>query len=231
MKRSEINSIMLSSNAFIRDQGFYLPPFAYWNIQDWQSKCGEGSEIVENHLGWDITDFGLSNFQKIGLFLFTLRNGNPNLKAHPFRKTYAEKIMVVEDGQLTPLHFHRSKMEDIINRGGGQLKLRLYPASQEEGLVTKGEVIVKVDGCARRITAGEVTTLSPGESITIETYCYHEFWGEGRVLVGEVSMVNDDLQDNRFLQTVGRFPSIEEDVEPLYLLVNDYEKYFYSARE
>ncbi|MFA7141628.1 MAG: D-lyxose/D-mannose family sugar isomerase, partial [Proteiniphilum sp.] len=35
-----------------------------------------------------------------------------------------------------------------------------------------------------------------------------------------------DTADNRFNETVGRFPKIEEDEEPIHLLVSDYEKYF-----
>ena len=226
MKRSEINAIIRSADAFIRAHGFFLPPFAYWTVEDWQEKGEEVSEIVENALGWDITDFGLGDFARIGLFLFTLRNGNPKNLASGNGKLYAEKIMVVEDGQLTPLHFHWSKMEDIINRGGGKLKLRLYPAGEDESLVRTGEVTFSMDGCRRSIKAGEVVTLEPGESITLEQHCYHEFWGEGKVLTGEVSLVNDDNTDNRFFQPIGRFPTIEEDEEPLYLLVGDYNKYY-----
>jgi len=44
-------------------------------------------------------------------------------------------------------------------------------------------------------------------------------------VVGEVSMVNDDHHDNFFYDEVGRFPEILEDVEPAYLLVNDYSKF------
>jgi D-lyxose ketol-isomerase len=226
MKRSEINTIIRSADAFIRSKGFYLPPFAYWTVQDWQKKGVEVDEIVENKLGWDITDFGLGNFAKTGLFLFTIRNGSPKNLASGSGKLYAEKIMVVEDGQLTPLHFHWSKMEDIINRSGGKLKLRLYPAAADESLVKTGEVSFSVDGSRRVIAAGGIVTLEPGESITLEQRCYHEFWGEGRVLVGEVSLVNDDNKDNRFHQPVGRFPTIEEDEEPLHLLVGDYERYY-----
>jgi D-lyxose ketol-isomerase len=57
---------------------------------------------------------------------------------------------------------------------------------------------------------------------------YHRFYGEpgkGKVLVGEVSMVNDDTSDNCFLEPVGRFPVINEDVPPLHLLVSDYQKF------
>ena len=55
---------------------------------------------------------------------------------------------------------------------------------------------------------------------------YHRFYGvEAPVLVGEVSTVNDDTNDNFFYNPVGRFPDIEEDEKPLYLLATDYEKY------
>ena len=226
MKRSEINNIIKSADDFIRAQGFYLPPFAYWKPADWQTKGDAVSEIVENALGWDITDFGIGDFNKFGLFLFTLRNGSLKSLASRTGKLYAEKIMVVEDGQTTPLHFHWHKMEDIINRGGGNLKLRLYPASANEDLVRTGELKISVDGSRRSMSAGDVVTLKPGESITLEQHCYHEFWGEGRVLVGEVSLVNDDKRDNRFFQSIGRFPTITEDEEPLFLLVSDYGKYY-----
>ena len=46
------------------------------------------------------------------------------------------------------------------------------------------------------------------------------------MLVGEVSLVNDDDTDNRFLEPVGRFPAIEEDEPPLYLLTQDYARYY-----
>ena len=46
-----------------------------------------------------------------------------------------------------------------------------------------------------------------------------------KVLVGEVSSVNDDSADNCFFETIGRFPTIVEDEAPLYLLVNDYSTF------
>ena len=60
------------------------------------------------------------------------------------------------------------------------------------------------------------------------TGMYHRYYGEsgkGKVLVGEVSMVNDDAADNFFYETIGRFPVIEEDEAPLHLLVSDYKKF------
>ena len=225
MKRSEVNAIIRDADTFIRARGFHLPPFAYWSPRDWAVRGKEAREIVENKLGWDITDFGSGDYRKTGLFLFTVRNGNPdNLKTMQ-GKIYAEKIMVVDVDQVTPLHFHWGKMEDIINRGGGNLVIQLHNSTPEDGLADS-EVTVRMDGITRVVKAGGIVTLSPGESITLATRLYHKFWGKGgRVLVGEVSVVNDDDRDNRFYQATGRFPSIEEDEPPLYLLCTDYARY------
>lgn len=225
MKRSEINRIMRSAEEFIRGRGFFLPPFAYWTPEDWQGKGPEVAEIVENGLGWDITDFGQGGFERFGLFLFTVRNGN--LNADQGGKDYAEKLMIVEEGQVTPMHFHWSKTEDIINRGGGELAIQLYNATEDEELDTETDVHVSMDGVRRVLPAGGVVRLSPGESITLVRGMYHKFWGEGgRVLVGEVSSVNDDYTDNRFREQIDRYPVIEEDQPPLYLLVVDYPRYY-----
>jgi D-lyxose ketol-isomerase len=175
-------------------------------------------------LGWDITDFGSANFPRCGLTLFTIRNGN---LARGDKKTYAEKIMIVREEQETPTHFHWSKMEDIINRGGGNLVLQLWASTPGEEL-SKDAFRVQVDGVTRQLNAGESVVLAPGESICLEQGLYHRFFGErgkGTVLVGEVSAVNDDNTDNRFLVPAGRFPAIEEDEAPLHLLVNDYARY------
>jgi hypothetical protein len=48
MKRSEINAILREAAQFIRQHGFYLPPFAYWTPAGWKSKGEEAREIVEN---------------------------------------------------------------------------------------------------------------------------------------------------------------------------------------
>ncbi|MBN1811561.1 MAG: D-lyxose/D-mannose family sugar isomerase [Anaerolineae bacterium] len=229
MKRSEINSIMCQADAFIHERGFYLPPFAYWTPEEWRAKGEEVREIVENGLGWDITDFGKGDYEKYGLFLFTIRNGNPDNWQTMQGKLYAEKIMIVGVDQETPMHFHWSKSEDIINRGGGKLVIQLYNATPDEDLA-ETDVTVSTDGVERVVRAGDTVVLSPGESITLPTRLYHKFWGaESRVLVGEVSMVNDDRTDNCFHEPTGRFPEIAEDEPPLYLLCNDYGRYYRFA--
>jgi D-lyxose ketol-isomerase len=225
MKRSEINALMADADQFLREHRFLLPPFAYWKPDEWADKRATASEIVECGMGWDITDFGRGDYANCGLFLFTLRNGRlENLKVGQ-GKVYAEKVLIVGEGQVTPMHFHWIKTEDIINRGGGKLAVKLYNSTEEGGLADT-PILVRLDGVERTLPAGEIVRLAPGESITLTPGLYHEFWGEeGRVLVGEVSSVNDDHTDNRFHESVGRFPTIEEDEPPLYLLVGDYEKY------
>ena len=227
MKRSEINTIMRSASSFIHECGLFLPPFASWSAADWQAKGVEVREIVEHRLGWDVTDFGSGDFARRGLFLFTIRNGHP---ARPQSKPYAEKLLIVQEGQVTPLHFHWKKTEDIINRGGGALAVKLYNSRPDEGVDDQTNVHVSMDGVARVVPPGGVVELRPGESITLTPYLYHEFWGVGgRVLVGEVSSVNDDATDNRFYEPIGRFPTIEEDEPPLHLLCTDYARYYLAG--
>ena len=120
------------------------------------------------------------------------------------------------------MHFHRVKMEDIINRGGGNLVVQLYNSTPDQGL-DSSDVIVNTDGLKHTIQAGGKVILHPGESITIPQYCYHTFWSEeSRTLVGEVSLVNDDNLDNRFYEQMDRFSTVEEDEKPFRLLVSDY---------
>ena len=217
MKRSEINRIMRDAADFAREKGFLLPPFAFWSQEDWADKGEEYNELRENQLGWDITDFGSGDYTKVGLLMFTIRNGN-------FQRPDAEKLLIVEEGQVTPYHFHYKKMEDIINRGGGNLIVKLYNSTPDEKFADT-PVTVRMDGRRYQVPAGSEITVHPGESITLTSGMYHTFWGEsgkGKILVGEVSKVNDDRVDNRFYEPVGRFPEIEEDEPPLYLLGMDY---------
>jgi len=229
MKRSEINRLIEDALQFFDEMNFNLPPWSDWSPEQWKKRGNSCEEVVLNQLGWDLTDFGSEDFNSVGLLLFTLRNGNPQRD----RKPYAEKIMIVQEGQVTPMHFHWSKMEDIINRGGGNLMIQLYPSDKEGGFGTDS-FQVNMDGMIRVLNPGDWVRLRPGESITLTRGLYHQFEGEresGKVLVGEVSAVNDDHTDNRFYEPAGRFPDIEEDEAPRYLLVGDYENYIVHTWE
>jgi len=223
MKRSEVNSIISGLEKFFADNKFMLPVWAAWKPEDWKGKYDICYEIIDNKLGWDITDFGSGDFNRVGLSLFTIRNGNWDKKD----KMYCEKIMVADEEQETPMHYHWAKTEDIINRGGGNLVMELYNATDDDKL-SPGPVTVSIDGVLTTVEAGKPLILKPGQSICLKSRLYHRFYGEkgkGKVLIGEVSLVNDDAKDNRFYEEIGRFPEIDEDVKPYRLLVNDYEKY------
>lgn len=222
MKRSEINAALREMEQMVREYRFALPPFCGFTPEEWAEKGHDYDEIRDNMLGWDITDYGMGDFDKMGFSLITLRNGN--LKLDQYTKTYAEKLLYIKEGQYSPMHFHWSKMEDIINRGGGNVLITVYN-STEDGQFADTDVTVHSDGRTYTVPAGTRVRLTPGESITIQPYLYHDFHveeGTGAVLLGEVSMCNDDENDNRFYEPIGRFPTIEED-EPAYrLLCNEY---------
>ncbi|WGW04566.1 D-lyxose/D-mannose family sugar isomerase [Tropicibacter oceani] len=222
MKRSRINQIIRESDAFIRSHGYSLPPFAYFTPGELRN--APHAQIKERRMGWDITDYGDGNFDEMGLFLFTTRNGLNKDLGRKSAMLYAEKIMISREDQLSPMHRHDIKVEDIINRGGGDLVLKLYKADTKGEIDHEAKVEVMCDGLVRRIDGGGLLKLKPGESVTLYPDTWHAFWGErGDVLIGEVSTVNDDVTDNIFAKPIGRFANVEEDEEPLHLLVSDYD--------
>ena len=224
MKRSEINKALKEMESFINEYKFALPPFCHFTPEEWQSKGQDYDEIRDNMLGWDITDYGQGDFDKVGFSLITIRNGNLAMK-EKYSKKYAEKLLYLREEQYAPLHFHWSKMEDIINRGGGNILITVYNSTPDEQLDKVSDVTVHLDGRKVVVPAGTKVRLTPGESIAVQQYMYHDFAvekGTGPVLLGEVSECNDDNVDNRFYESVGRFPEIEEDEPPYKLLCNEY---------
>ncbi len=223
MKRTRVNEIIADSDAFIRSHGYVLPPFAYWTPE----RMGQARDtaIVRHRCGWDITDYGRGSFETMGLFLFTTRNGDARDLTRGRGMLYAEKIMISRREQISPLHRHDVKAEDIINRGGGTLVIELYAPRPDGSVDREAPVEVPVDGEIRRFSAGDRLMLAPGESVTLLPGIWHAFWAEGAdVLIGEVSTVNDDLTDNIFDEPIGRFSTIEEDAQPTHLLVADYDR-------
>jgi len=221
MKRSEINKVIKEFESLLAEYRFALPEFCHFTPEDWKTKGHEYDEIRDNMLGWDVTDYGEGNYDNKGIALITIRNGNVNNPK--YTKTYAEKIIMCREGQVAPMHFHWNKMEDIINRGGGDVVFHLYNATKGDEVLDTTDVEINKDGRKYFVKAGEDVVLKPGESMTLYPYYYHEFVvRSSTALIGEVSMCNDDNTDNRFLEPLGRFPTIEED-EPAYrLLCNEY---------
>lgn len=226
MTRERINQVIRDMEKLIKEQGFHMPPFASWTSEEWKRAGQEYDEIRDNRLGWDITDFGLGKFDEVGFSLFTIRNGNQKM-AETYKKTYAEKLLMLYEGQTAAMHYHANKMEDIINRGGNDVYITVYNGTPEETMLDT-EVAVRSDGKFEMVPAGTKVCLKPGQSITITPYMYHDFIvpkSGGAVLLGEVSMCNDDENDNYFYnKEVGRFPVVEENEPPYRLLCTEYPK-------
>jgi D-lyxose ketol-isomerase len=229
MKRSEVNRSIEIAKRVFSTLGLHLPSFAFWTAEDWKFRGHEADEIRRAMLGWDVTDFGQNQFKEIGRTLFTLRNGYR--RENGLTKLYAEKFILDPPNQKPPLHFHRSKMEDIINRGGGNIQIRLF-ASTPEGKCSTDPFTARIDGVTQNLAAGTVVRLAPGQSICLPPRLIHQFWGEEGTGInidgvtysvsGEVSSVCDDWNDNCFLDPVERFPKIEEDEPRRHYLCHEY---------
>jgi D-lyxose ketol-isomerase len=190
MKRSAINRAYHEAVACFARNGWALPPKPKW----------------------DITDFGLGDFDRIGLVLV-------NLAEEP---QYCEKLMFARRGQATPCHAHGRKKEDIICRAG-ELTLRLWPVKPSPGVSLPGTFTGRIDGASAEVPTGRDIALAAGSRVTIEPGIWHSFWpSSGECVIGEVSTKNDDIGDNFFLDLgVGRFSAIEEDVQPEVRLITD----------
>ena len=222
--RSDINAAIDRAKSAFRDNGFHLPPFAFWTQEDWRDRGVECDEIRVCKLGWDVADFGSGAFERIGLVAFTHRNGHCAIER--YRKTaYCEKIMMVGEDQRTPMHCHAVKQEDIICRSGGDLVCQVFNRREDGRLDDAALVAVTLDGVFHRTPAGHHFIIRPGQSIRLTPFVYHEFYAEpglGTAIIGEVSTVSDDTNDNLFLDTPARFPAIVEDEPPKHLLCTDY---------
>ena len=216
MKRSRINAAIRKAETQLAEYHWLMPDFASWTPDDHRTNTARHAWLAQRQIGWDVTDFGLGNFEKQGLVLFCVRNGIAGL---PGERPYAEKLLFVEPDQVTPFHAHMVKLEDIIVRGGGTLCIEFSEAGKVEP--AHGEPLVEtvlIDGI-KEPAYGRVHKLRLGQSITIPRGLQHSFWGEGgSVFAAEVSQSNDDKKDNFFRDGIGRFSQIEED-EPAYRLL------------
>lgn len=223
MKRSRINDIITESDEMMRRFGFVMPPFAYWSPETFKARKDQARNVIDARCGWDITDYGAGDYDAMGLFLFTLRNGRLADLQRGGGMCYAEKLLISKQDQLSPMHTHILKAEDIINRGGATLVVELYGSDDSGNFAEDQGGTVFCDGIETPYAAGQKLRLAPGESVTLMPGDWHAFWGEGGdVLIGEVSTVNDDEKDNIFRASIGRFANVEEDVDPKHLLVSDY---------
>jgi len=192
MKRSEVNSAVNMAKNHFEKHNWNLPPSPRW----------------------DVTDFGLGEFDRFGLVLVNLTE----------EQEYCEKIMFAKKGQTTPAHAHKVKKEDIICREGTlciQCWKDYYANGNGNGKSLTFEL--KLNGEYKTFKNGETVELKPGERLTITQHIYHEFYpSSDYCIIGEVSTANDDENDNYFINPmIGRFSEILEDEQPAVKLVSD----------
>lgn len=226
MKRSEIEAAIRRAKMTVKEQGLYLPDFADWSMDEWRTRAPEADTVIRTMRGWDVTTFGHDRFDEMGAVLFTIRNGTPDGR---YGCPYAEKLILMREGQELPNHYHAVKTEDIINRGGGVLVIRVYNSLPDGSVDRNGDVRILTDGMERTVPAGTDVEITHGNSMTIYPGLYHLFrakQGCGDIIVGEVSSVNDDRTDNYFEVTRSRFIPVEEDTEITVPLCNEYGKLF-----
>ena len=101
MKRSEVNKALRELEAMCQKYRCYLPPFCHFTPEEWETKGHEYDEVRDCCLGWDITDYGQGNFDKIGFSLITIRNGSQTMR-EKYPKVYAEKLLFLKEGQYSP---------------------------------------------------------------------------------------------------------------------------------
>ena len=220
MKRSEINFAINKAKQIMEDYSWTLPIWGYWTKKEYEENPKIRKYLKEHQMGWDVTDFGKGMFKQQGITLFCIRNG---IQGKSEDKPYAEKLLFMYEGQEIPYHSHKVKLEDIINRGGGDLALEFVEVDNNLQEINN-DILVSVDGEEKTIKPHEPLILKRGQSVTVERNIYHKFYaakGTGMVMAGEVSQVNDDNNDNYFLETVGRFSKIEEDEEAIHPLWNE----------
>jgi len=188
MKRSAINHLVSSAEQCYLAHGWALPP---------QPR-------------WDVTDFGLGDWQKFGLILV-------NLAEEP---EYCEKLMYARKGMVTPAHAHKKKKEDIIARWG-RLAVQVWAGHPDQASGKSLRVPVNYE--PREVLSGTVLEIEAGSRVTLVPGVYHEFYPlTDECIIGEVSTANDDLHDNFFVNpNIGRYPGIEEDEPVLVRLISE----------
>ena len=208
MYRSKVNLIIRESIENLNKNKFKLPQWSEWKIDKWKKNLDLCKKISLFQLGWDITDFGTNNFEKVGLVLFSLRNGSTKVKESI---PYAEKLMIMRPGQRIPYHFHKLKKEDIINRYGGILELGAYNYKLNKSKSLK----ITIDYEVKNIIQKKIFSLKEGQSVTLFPKIYHFFQSSKKnkdlLILGEVSTINDDNNDNYFSEKNPRFNKIIED--------------------
>jgi D-lyxose ketol-isomerase len=225
MKRSQVNRAIHEAHELFTRLGFPLPEWASWSPEHWQGVGPEADEIRKHGLGWMVTDFGSGDFEHCGLTIFVVSSGLWVPGGPTVGQPYAEKYFMVLPGQVTPDHFHIEKDETLKVLKGGRLEVELSWPTPDGRSLSSDDVNVTVDSISRKIPAGGLITLEPGQRVHFPRRLAHLFrgrQGDGKVFAGELSTPNDDKTDNIFPGRDVTSKPIVEDEPPAFVLLNEY---------
>ena len=165
-------------------------------------------------LGWDITDFGMGDFDKVGFSLITLRNGNVFMDK--YTKPYAEKLLYMKEGQSAAMHFHWNKMED--SRLCATMKVYHYLSTRTPyvvGDMVKGRVYEISD------RFGVFVAVDDKYSALIPAREAKGKYRPGKILELRVSEVKEDGKMN-VTDRQKAYLQINEDAENVLEVINEF---------
>ena len=109
----------------------FLPPFCHFTPEEWKTKGHEYNEVRDCMLGWDITDYGLGDFDKVGMSLITIRNGNRAMQ-DKYPKVYAEKLLYMKEGQYSPKDVYKRQEQHLLSQQN-ERRLRHRTRTRQHG--------------------------------------------------------------------------------------------------
>ena len=176
-------------------------------LRTWKEHAGQLDTIRKVMLGWDVTDFGMDDFDRIGAGALHRAQRQASWTAS-VGVPFCEKYIVMRDGQRLPKHYHVSQ-----ERGHHQpppaapLRVLLWNVDPATGKELETDVHVYMDGILHTYGPGEEILVYPGNSISLAPYMAHIFGPQAGtdLIAGEVSAINDDNTDNYFLEDTRRF--------------------------
>ena len=229
MKRSRINEILREGDAFIRSFGYVMPPFAYWSPEELRARKPRASSR-RGSAGTSPTT-GKTSSTNSACSCSQSRNGRAEDLARGQGMLYAEKIMISRKNQLSPMHRHVVKAEDIINRGGGKLVLELFMPDAEGNIDHAGRgARCRADGVMRKLPRRRASEARAGRKRDASAGRVAWILGRGRRCADRRSFDGQRRSDRQYLPRPDRHasPQIEEDEAPLHLLVSDYDSWLSS---
>ncbi|MFH1849679.1 MAG: D-lyxose/D-mannose family sugar isomerase [archaeon] len=206
------------------------------------------ARIAEGMIGFDVTTLGSQDFFKQGLFLFTTANGVVGDLGETYAEkkmivgpgqvtpTHYHWDKTEDIVNLSPVGSGRQLVIEVWLAHSMDYSRPRDEAARVPGRLANERFWIPKDSMQRGVNGqlydpGSTIVLDPHERVRLygvqggeagnDGPIYHKFYGStsgGPVLVGEVSKVNDDVRDNRFLEPLERFSGIEPD-EPAYRLL------------